>query len=132
MTGPNLTYTTVVVMSWSSTALMRHPIRHYINTNSVRRGQALNWDAALSTLDDVMNAKATLNEFFAIVGQPQRSEAAANTLLNVSEDGYVTASSGRSVNIRPLFTDEALYIFVEIRRQKIVLSTPDLETRKSG
>jgi hypothetical protein len=89
---------------------------------SVRRGQALNLrEAAIYTLDDMMNGKATLNEFFAKVGQPQRSEAAANTLLNVSEDGYVIASNGRSVNIRPLFTDEALYIFVEIRRQQVVL-----------
>ena len=89
---------------------------------SVRRGQSLNrWEAAIYTLDDMMNGKATLSEFLAKVGQPQRSEAAANTFLNVSEDGYVTASNGRSVNIRPLFTDEALYIFVEIRRQQIVL-----------
>jgi hypothetical protein len=96
--APNLTYTTVVVRLGARPALTGHNIRDGNNTStkeSGRREQTLNrWQSAIDTMDDMMNDKATLNEFFAKAAQPHRSEGTANSLLNVSEDRYVTAPEG--------------------------------------
>lgn len=84
----------------------------------------LSLQQAIDTMDDMLNGKATLNDFFAKFRQPQRSEAAANTFLEVNANGYATVLDGKSVNIRPLFRDDTLFMLVEIRRQQIVLGLP--------
>jgi hypothetical protein len=73
----------------------------------------------IDTLDDMLNGKVTLNDFFAKVAQPQRSENAANILLKATDNGYVAASGGSPVNIRPLFQDDILFQLVEIRRVQV-------------
>jgi hypothetical protein len=74
----------------------------------------------VDVLDRFLKGTATLNDFFAKVGQPPRPEPAANALLTLTGTGYAYLSNGQPVSLRPLFSDEVLFGIVEIRRQQVL------------
>ncbi|MGI8770820.1 MAG: hypothetical protein ACR2JE_05245 [Acidobacteriaceae bacterium] len=74
----------------------------------------------VDALDEMLSGKATLNDFFAQLRMPQRSEPAANTLLRPINGGYASVSDEKHLDIRPLFPDDTLYHIVEIRRVQLL------------
>jgi len=91
---------------------------HSVTVSPRRRRPSL--QQAVDGMDEMLNGKITLNEFFAKLQVPQSSENGANVLLKATANGYVPMAGGTPVNIRPLFHDDVLFKLVDIRRVQIV------------